>query len=408
MKSSILTFFLSLILATSLAHGATINVGAGENLQTAIENASAGDTIQLTAPGNYSGDLNITKPIKMISWHRDNHNIAGQIYVSNLTTDEKVTFKNISITGKVNVRSSSLDLIRCHLHEINATNPTGFDTQLTIVQSNISDKLSSALSRTWVGYSNLGENYFEGKIELVGNDINGKNLGGIGIDLRGDQTNAQIYNNLIHNFKAEVNAESCIGIRIDGNASAVIRNNSIYDNMNDLYLGAKWYQTGIGILVKSTRSTEIVANKFKGNVTLYGSQGATKGSMHIYSASPNISIRHNSFANHEWFSSQVKPLGIFGATAYESITDTNLNETEFLASTTSMALGKPSQNTGPAGSLYFDHDGSRNDIGPNGGRNYIPNGRTTDKPIPIFFTIEPQVVPTNGKVTINSTGAVLK
>lgn len=73
-----------------------------------------------------------------------------------------------------------------------------------------------------------------------------------------------------------------------------------------------------------------------------------------------------------------------------------------------MALGKPSQNTGPAGSLYFDHDGSRNDIGPNGGRNYIPNGRTTDKPIPIFFTIEPQVVPTNGKVTINSTGAVLK
>ena len=146
MKSSILTFFLSLILGTTLAHGAVINVGAGESIQTAINNATAGDTIQLTAPGNYSGDLNITKPIKMISWHRNNHNIAGQIDVSNLTTNEKVTLKNISATGRVNIRSSSLDLIRCDLHEINATNPSGSDTQLTIVQSNISDKISSTLS----------------------------------------------------------------------------------------------------------------------------------------------------------------------------------------------------------------------------------------------------------------------
>ena len=67
MKSFILTHFLSLILGTTLAQGAVINVGAGESIQPAINNATAGDTIQLTAPGNYSGDLNITKLIKMIS-----------------------------------------------------------------------------------------------------------------------------------------------------------------------------------------------------------------------------------------------------------------------------------------------------------------------------------------------------
>jgi hypothetical protein len=67
-----------------------------------------------------------------------------------------------------------------------------------------------------------------------------------------------------------------------------------------------------------------------------------------------------------------------------------------------------SKNAGNPSVLFNDHDGSRNDIGPNGGRNYIPNGRTTDKPIPILFTIEPQIVPSNGTVTIESTGATVK
>ena len=59
MKSSILTIFLSLILGMTLVHGATVNVGAGENLQTAIDNASAGDVLNLTAPVSYNGDLNL-------------------------------------------------------------------------------------------------------------------------------------------------------------------------------------------------------------------------------------------------------------------------------------------------------------------------------------------------------------
>ena len=407
MKPSILTLLLSLILAASLRE--VINVGAGESIQTAINNATAGDTIQLTAPGNYSGDLNITKPISLRSLQRNYNTIVGQVTVMNLQPEETVRFKNLSIPTKLNIIGSTVDIIRCDLNELNATNPNGADCQLKILQSNISAKLTSQLSQTWVGYSDLRENYFEGKVELVGNDINGESLGGIGVDLVGENTHANIHNNLIHHFSITASIEECIGIRIDANASATIRNNHIFSNINSQYKINLYYQTGIGILVKSTKNTLIEANTFSDNiVSNYGWQGTKLGSLNIYTHSDRVSITRNAFKSNANFVTEVRPLGVFGVSPHESITNTTLNDTEFLSSTTGLALNQDSQNAGPPDPIHFDHDGSRNDIGPNGGRNYIPNGRTTDKPIPIFFTIEPQVVPTNGKVTINSTGAVLK
>ena len=234
-------------------------------------------------------------------------------------------------------------------------------------------------------------------------------MGGIGVDLVGENTHANIHNNLIHHFSITASIEACIGIRIDANASATIRNNHIFSNINSQYKINLYYQTGIGILVKSTKNTLIEANTFSDNiVSNYGWQGTKLGSLNIYTHSDRVSITRNAFKSNANFVTEVRPLGVFGVSPHESITNTTLNDTEFLSSTTGLALNQDSQNAGPPDPIHFDHDGSRNDIGPNGGRNYIPNGRATDKPIPIFFTIEPQVVPTNGKVTINSTGAVLK
>ena len=51
MKSSILTFLLSLIFGTTLVHGAVITVGSGESIQTAVDGAADGDEIVLTYPG---------------------------------------------------------------------------------------------------------------------------------------------------------------------------------------------------------------------------------------------------------------------------------------------------------------------------------------------------------------------
>ena len=408
MKKIIVCTLFSLCSFVILINGAIYNVGSGEDIQSAIDGASAGDTIRLTAPYDYAGSLTIGKALQIISLYKNDHNIVGNLTISDLLPNAKVRLTNVSVTGKVQINSSSVDIVRCDFHEVNATNPTGADTQLTVVQSNISDRLSSTLARSWIGYSNLRENYFEGLVEFVGNDVNGSNLGGIGLDLFGEQTVVNIYNNLIHDFTANVSSESCIGIRIDGNATAKIINNSIVDNNNLLYLANNSWQTGLGILIKSTKSTTITANVFDNNTALYGSGGTNIGSMHIYSHSQNVSIRYNAFQNNEWFVAEVKPLGIFGVSAYDSIVESSLNETEFLASTTSMAQGKASSDKGPPDTIHFDHDGSRNDIGPNGGHNFIPNGRTTDKPIPITFDLSLPAVPIGGTISMESSGIILK
>ena len=59
-------------------------------------------------------------------------------------------------------------------------------------------------------------------------------------------------------------------------------------------------------------------------------------------------------------------------------------------------------------SIYNDRDGTRNDIGMYGGHGYLPNGRTTTKPIVLSLEIEPLAVPVGGVITIESTGATVK
>ena len=105
-----------LLLGTTLAHGATVNVGAGQSIQTAIDNASAGDTIHLIAPGDYLGDLNITKPLKIISSHPDNHNIFGNVSVSSLPNGQNLNLKNLTLVGRIFASTSSLNIVRCYLH----------------------------------------------------------------------------------------------------------------------------------------------------------------------------------------------------------------------------------------------------------------------------------------------------
>ena len=57
--------------------------------------------------------------------------------------------------------------------------------------------------------------------------------GGIGIDLNGSSTVANVHNNQVKNFSGSYPSsvkEVCIGIRIDSMASANIKNNHIQSN----------------------------------------------------------------------------------------------------------------------------------------------------------------------------------
>ena len=68
----------------------------------------------------------------------------------------------------------------------------------------------------------------------------------------------------------------------------------------------------------------------------------------------------------------------------------------------------PCIDKGPPDPQHNDRDGSRNDIGMFGGHNFIPDGRTTDKPIVLGLDVAPIAVPVGGTVTIESTGATVK
>ena len=125
------------------------------------------------------------------------------------------------------------------------------NTQLAVVQSNLSGKLHSTLTRTWVGYSDTRQSYFEGQVEIVGNIFDGNGLGGIGIDLNGSSTVANAHNNIVRNFEENHCSvkEVCIAIRIDsGNARANIKNNHIQNNCDT---NSTEEFLGIGILVSA-------------------------------------------------------------------------------------------------------------------------------------------------------------
>ena len=410
MKSSIITLFLSLILATTLAHGATINIGPSESIQTAINNASAGDVLNLTAPVDYNGDLNITKPLRIVSTLAANQSIGGNINIEGVPVGQSVTLKNLNLSGSMEIKDSSVNILKCSISSsVTAFNPGNVNTQLNFVQSNIIGKLTSKLTRSWIGYSNLRQSSFEGIVEIVGNDFNGSGLGGIGIDLNGTHTVANIHNNLVQNFSLNSLSDisnTCIGIRISANAKAEIRNNSINNNFDGEKGGEENY-VGIGIFVESTQSTIISGNLLVRNYAAFDSRYSNTfvehGNANVYAPKTNVVMRYNALERTPSSTELVKG----GVEHYDTISDAS-EETGFLSNTVGRMDGKAGQDKGSPDDYHKDHDGSRNDIGANGGRNYIPDGRTTDKPIPIFFSLAPQAVPIGGTVTIESTGATVK
>ena len=410
MKSYIPTFFLCLFLGATLAQGATVNIGPGESIQTAINNASAGDVLNLTAPVDYNGDLNITKPLRIVSSLTANQSIGGNIYIEGVTAGQSVTLKNLNLSGSMEIKDSSVNILKCSItSSVTALNPGNVNTQLNFVQSSIIGKLTSKMTRSWVGYSTLRQSAFEGVVEIVGNDFNGSGLGGIGIDINGSHSFANIHNNLVQNFSLNSGSDisnTCIGIRISGNAKAEIRNNTIKNNKDSTYGGNETF-AGMGIYVKSTALTTINSNLLTHNYVEHGRTSGhivEYGNAQVYAPQTNVVMRYNALDQNP---SNHPELVKGGVEHYDTVSDT-AEGTGFLTNTVGRMDGKAGQDKGSPDDYHKDHDGSRNDIGANGGRNYIPDGRTTNKPIPIFFSLAPQAVPIGGTVTIESTGATVK
>ncbi len=434
MKFSILTFFLSLILGTTLAHGAVISVGSGESIQTAVDGAADGDEIVLTYPGQYVGNVTVNgKGLTIRSLNQALTSVLGNFSITGLTAGKEMNFQSFNFSGDLNCTGAGILRVKdvqignsligsglakivlqnveimnslyatqvtdCYIRRSTITktanivgnqDANGNPTRFVFLQSTIKEKLTSTTAKSWIGYSNLEESYLEGTLEIVKNVFYGKmhdNTGGIGIDLNGTNTTANVHNNKIWGFKEDdsgtLNNQS-IGIRISGNAKANIFNNQISENYDTRGNGTEIY-SGIGIYVISTAGTKIFGNLLYNNGV---NGGSDTGAANIWAPAQNVTVAYNAMTAYS--TSGLVRGGAENHAMVNSKTAADLVD-----------KGHPD-------ATHQDKDGSRNDIGPSGGRNYLTNGTTTDGPIPISFTADPLAVPIGGTVTIESTGATLK
>jgi hypothetical protein len=377
MKSSILILFLSFILSATLAHGAVILVGPGQSAQTAVDGASNGDIIRVM-PGNF-GDLVIVD--KNLTIHKHS------------TTPP--TFGNLEVNG------SAVTLIG-----IEATNLTARDTsnptRLEIVQGYYYGLVDFNATEGNFLYAGIRRIIFTGKGNMVGCDLNGNSEGGIGISVEGADTFLSIRNSHIHDYKKGHSGnidEECIGIRVKSGSYAEIVNN-IIENCSDLKGGGEENNSAKAILViDGGPNTRILGNLIR---DCYVSGDAN----HFLKAPPGTVLRNNFFkilaGSSAAYRGQAFTGGVVGVDNIAEAVDPKLNSDFTLAS------DSPCINAGPPDPQYNDRDGSRNDIGMFGGHNFIPDGRTTDKPIVLGLDVAPIAVPVGGTVTIESTGATVK
>ena len=423
MKYTILTFFLSLILGTSLAHGAVIAVNSGEVLQDAIDSASSGDELVL-ADGVYNtaAVTNKSLSLRSISGSAQIHSIkftgatqgsiVKDIRVTNYfeSNQSNVRFYNCEISGGVNATNSVVELIETSVAGDANFTGTSFNGGLSntlLFRATINEKLTCETAKSNISYCLIRHAKIAGYSEITGNEFNGRELKGIGIDIVGQSSSVIVRNNRVHQYKfasAGDDQEKFIGIRISQNAKSEITNNLIYD-IGDWGSGGVENKVGIGIYVESTSSTKILGNIFW---TIYAHQlpSSVIGNVMIYAPNDNVTISNNAF----WIppsGSSTSDYVLGGAVN----TDAIIGDPKFIDSgNQNFALNASSSciNSGPVAAIYNDRDGSRNDIGMFGGHNFIPDGRTTNKPIVLGLDVAPIAVPTGGTVTIESTGATVK
>ena len=418
MKTNIFFLFCSLLIGTTLAQGAVIMVSPGQSVQEAINNASTGDEIVLQA-GSYNEDLNVTG--KGLTFRAFNLPwIAKSISVFNSSTPCKfenfqlledlnstgtdLEVRNANIGGSITVNQAGLKLTKSTIdnqvlvnHSVNAS---GSDTEAFITQSTITERMVCKAKKSWICYNSIRYGVFQGTSHIIGNHFNGRSWAGIGLKIEGNETQAFVSNNRIHSYKIQTNnniSDKCIGILISNNARVDIINNLIYDCF-DSYGGGSEHRVGLGIYVNSTSGTKIFGNAIWNCYVRDG--GNNEASYLVYAPSQGVLLHDNClWASSNSYSNE-EGGGVVKVNCFDADPKLNTDGT--------LKPDSPCIDKGPPDPKYNDRDGSRNDIGMFGGHNFIPDGRTTNKPIVLGLDVAPIAVPVGGSVTIESTGATVK
>ena len=74
--------------------------------------------LNLAAPVDYNGDLNITKPLRIVSSLTANQSIGGNINIEGVTAGQSVTLKNLNLSGSMEIKDSSVNILKLSLIHI--------------------------------------------------------------------------------------------------------------------------------------------------------------------------------------------------------------------------------------------------------------------------------------------------
>ena len=382
MKTTLYFILCTLLLGTILAHGAVHNVVSGQNLQTVIDSANSGDQIRL---------LSAT---------------YGDIEISNKDLSFKSTGATPAFLGNVKITGSDVEFIRVGASTLEADDLPNHPGKLILAQGTF-NSIDINCSKSSLLYCEIEHLVIAKKGLVVGCHLDGKMDGGIGIDIHGSDTIVTVRNSRIHGYskvQSEQTIETLIGIRVHLGAKAFIRNNVIYHCYENSAVG-KETDCGMGIFIKPNSEASILGNVLWNCYIKYtGDQNhvATRGDSLIYAPLGTI-LRHNVL----WKNSEEVDRNKGTVTGNENL-DTDPKFTDLANGDYSLASDSPAIDAGPPDRQYNDRDGSRNDIGMFGGHNFIPDGRTTNKPIVLGLDVAPIAVPVGGTVTIESTGATVK
>lgn len=383
MKNSILYIFFPLIWSAGLVHGVTRFVQPGDVLQDVIDASSSGDVIAIVKSPCGTG------------------NIQGK----------DLTLRGVNnvmpVIGTLDINNSKVNLLKLQVGGLTVSESGGQKSHLFAHACDLLGSIDNRASTTRLQYCKVYRLKIHKQAEIVGCEFNGNQNSGIGINVM-PTGRTTINNNRIFDYSGnKKSGYQDIGIRLQSGSISEIRNNVIYNCFNSWTSSYDENNlvTGMGIYAETNSQASILGNiMWNCGSKAYG--GAAYSSL-IY-APANAVIQYNALS----ISSMTSNHG----TTYRKITggcqsfyeiDADPKFTDLANGDFTLASDSPCIDAGPPDAQYKDHNGSRNDIGMFGGHNYLPNGRTTTKPIVLSLEM-PIAVPSGGTVTIESTGATVK
>jgi len=375
---------LSFLFASSATHAATHNVVSGQSLQAVVDASASGDYIRLLS-ATY-GDVKIVNKDLVI----------------------KSMGQTPAFMGNLEIEGSFVRLIRTRASTLKASDLPGDPGKLHIVQGDfITADVNCSQSK--ILYTTFKHLTIAKKGLVVGCEFDGKAGIGIGIDVYGAGSVVTIRNSRIHDYSASTDSElteTLIGIRVRDNADAFILNNLIY-SCKDTDVDGKETDSGMGVWVKDGSKVTILGNViWDCFIHPYSSTNPahrnTRGNSLIYAPLGTV-VRHNVL-----YKNNVHVNLYEGSVTPNEVINTEPLFVNLAAGNFTLQVTSPCINAGPPDPQYNDRDGTRNDIGMYGGHNFIPDGKTTNKPIVIDLEATPIAVPAGGVITIRSTGATTK